>query len=180
MKSVQEMSIGELAAYVSNHLQKHGIEVVLSGGSCVSIYSSNAYVSLDLDFIDNWFTKRSKLREVLSEIGFSEKSRYFQHPETQVIIEFPSGPLSVGEEPVKEIIRMELATGTLRIISPTDCIKDRLAAYYHWHDRQCLDQAILVAQAQDIDLAEIEGWSRREGKIREFRQIRKFLRKKKH
>jgi hypothetical protein len=174
------MSIGELAAYVSNHLQKHGIEVVLSGGGCVSIYSSNAYVSLDLDFIDNWFTKRSKLREALSEIGFSEESRYFQHPETQVIIEFPSGPLSVGEEPVKKIINLEFATGTLRIISPTDCIKDRLAAYYHWHDRQCLEQAVLVAQAQDIDLAEIERWSRREGKIREFRQLRKFLRKRKH
>jgi hypothetical protein len=179
MKAVRDMSLGELAAYVSHHLRNRGIEVVLSGGGCVSIYSSNVYVSWDLDFIDNLFTKRSKLREALSEIGFSEESRYFQHPESQVIIEFPSGPLSVGQEPVKEIINLELATGTLRLISPTDCVKDRLAAYYHWQDRQCLEQAVLVAQAQDIDLGEVERWSRREGKITAFRQVRKFLRKKK-
>ena len=185
MKSVQDMSIGELAAYISSHLQKHGIEVVLSGGSCVSIYSRNAYVSLDLDFIDNRFTRRKKLREALSEIGFMEENRYFKHPETKVIIEFPSGPLSVGEEPVKEIINLELATGTLRIISPTDCIKDRLAAFFHWQDRQSLAQAVLVAQSKKIDLSEIERWAKSEGKlqefrkIREFRQIRKFLSKKK-
>jgi hypothetical protein len=172
------MASGELAAFVSSHLQRHGIEVVLSGGSCVSIYSSNAYVSLDLDFIDNRFTKRSKLREALSEIGFVEENRYFKHPENPIILEFPSGPLAVGAEPVKEIMVMELCTGTLKIISPTDCIKDRLAAYYHWHDRQCLEQAILVSQAQDIDINEIERWSRREGKIKEFREIRKFLSKK--
>ena len=31
----------------------------------------------------------------------------------------------------------------LKLLSPTDCVKDRLAAYYHWNDRQSLEQAIL-------------------------------------
>jgi hypothetical protein len=40
------MSIGELAAFVSSHLQRYGIEVVLYGDSCVSIYTQNKYASL--------------------------------------------------------------------------------------------------------------------------------------
>jgi hypothetical protein len=43
MKPVNEMSLGELAAYVSSHLRNNGIRAVLSGGACVSIYSENRY-----------------------------------------------------------------------------------------------------------------------------------------
>ena len=63
----------------------------------------------------------------------------------------------------------KLPTGILRIISPTDCVKDRLAGYYHWNDLQCLEQASLVAEAIKIDLEEIERWSKVEGKLGEFK-----------
>jgi hypothetical protein len=66
----------------------------------------------------------------MEKIGFKEKGRYFINLETQFFVEFPDGPLSVGEEPVKEVSEFELATGTLRVVSPTDCVKDRLCAFY--------------------------------------------------
>ena len=50
----------------------------------------------------------------MERIGFKEKGRYFVNLETQFLIEFPQGPLSVGEEPVKAIDEFELATGTLQ------------------------------------------------------------------
>jgi len=62
---------------------------------------------------------------------------------------------------------MEYKTGMLRVISPTECVKDRLAAYYHFGDQQCLSQALLVAKSNKIDLDEIKRWSaveRMEGK----------------
>ena len=49
MKSIKEMTQGELAAFVQSRLLEKEIDVVLSGGASVSIYSSNRYVSLDLD-----------------------------------------------------------------------------------------------------------------------------------
>jgi len=64
----------------------------------------------------------------MQEIGFHERGRYFKHPESQFIIEFPVGPLAVGSEPVKQIDEIRFSTGVLRLISPTDCVKDRLAA----------------------------------------------------
>ncbi|MBM4294178.1 MAG: hypothetical protein FJ126_04650 [Deltaproteobacteria bacterium] len=172
MKPIKDMSTGELAAFVSSHLKRHGIEVVLSGGSCVSIYTHNKYSSLDLDFIEIGHVGRRKLKKALLEIGFHEVNKYFINTETDFFLEFPSGPLSIGEEPVKEIVTLSFPTGQLRIISPTDCVKDRLAAYYHWGDRQSLEQAVLVAKDNKINLNELERWSEVEGKLAIFHQIK--------
>ncbi len=172
MKPVSEMSVGELAAFICSYLKQKGIEVVLSGGGCVSIHSQNKYVSEDLDFIEYRGVTRRKLKTVLGEIGFLEENRYFKHPETKFFLEFPPGPLAVGNEPVKEIITLNFPTGNLQIISPTDCVKDRLAAYYHWGDRQSLEQAIMVAGDIEIDLGEVERWSKEEGMAGLFSKIK--------
>ena len=37
MKPIGKMTIGELAALIYGYLKEHGIEVVLSGGACVTI-----------------------------------------------------------------------------------------------------------------------------------------------
>lgn len=57
MKSLGEMSVGEVAAYVAEHLRQSDINVVLTGGSCVSIYTDNRYLSYDLDFIEEGRSK---------------------------------------------------------------------------------------------------------------------------
>lgn len=175
MKQIKNMSQAELAAYIQDYLQEGGIKVVLSGGSAVSFYSSNQYVSKDLDLINANFAKRSKIKSVMEKLEFQEQGRYFINPATKFFVEFPDGPLSVGEEPVKEVSEFELATGTLRVVSPTDCVKDRLCAFYFWNDQQGLAQAILVVKSQQIDLKEIKRWSKVEGKEKEFEFFRNKL-----
>lgn len=162
------MSQAELAAYIQDSLQAENIHVVLSGGSAVSFYSSNKYVSKDLDLINTSFTKRNKIKAVMEKLGFQEQGRYFVSAETKFFLEFPDGPLSVGEEPVKEINEFDLSTGTLKIISSTDCVKDRLCAFYFWKDLQGLEQAVLVTKNQEVDLKEIKRWSKTEDKEQEF------------
>ena len=156
MKQIKKMSQVELAAYIQDSLQADGIQVVLSGGSVVSFYSSNKYVSKDLDLINTGFARRSKIKTVMEKLSFHEQGRYFIHPETTFFVEFPDGPLSVGEEPVKEVSEFELSTGTLKVLSPTDCVKDRLCAFYFWNDQQGLAQAVLVSKSQEVDLKEIK------------------------
>lgn len=169
MKTVKNMSQVELAAYIQEALHAKGIQVVLSGGSAVAFYSSNKYVSKDLDLINTSFSKRSKIKAVMENLGFREQGRYFIHDETTFFVEFPDGPLSVGEEPVKEISEFELSTGILKVLSPTDCVKDRLCAFYFWNDLQGLEQAILVTKSQNVDLNEIKRWSQIEEKVKEFK-----------
>ena len=179
MKPIRDMTRLELAGLVSAEFQKNSINVVLSGGSCVSIYSKEKYVSIDLDFVNAAFTKRDRIRNVMESLGFHEENRYFRHPDTALLVEFPPGPLGVGEEPVKRIVELQTGTGVLRIISPTDCVKDRLVWYYHDGDTECLRQAIIVANHRAVDLKEIERWSKVEGKSHEFELIKEQLQIKK-
>lgn len=168
MKNIGEMTMEELAAYVCSTLEKEGIETVLSGGSCVEIYSQGKYTSDDIDFIDRYNGGHTKIKNVMIKMGFREHNRYFVHDDTSLFIEFPRGPLGVGDAPVDEIEAREEETGILKLLTPTDCIKDRLAAYFHWDDLQSLEQAIWVAEQNVFDMRSIKEWSMNEKEIDKF------------
>jgi hypothetical protein len=162
------MTQAELGAYVQSHLRERGIDVVLSGGAVVAIYTNGKYVSGDLDFVNRYGIKRSTIAEVMEEMGFTEMGRHFEHPETAFFVEFPPGPLAIGESYAIKLQELDLATGKLILITPTECVKDRLAWYYHTGDQQSLLHAIMVATDHPVDLKEIEKWSEGEGKLDEF------------
>lgn len=178
MKITRKLSLPDLAAGISEACLKGGIDVVLSGGACVSIYTENRYASYDLDFVLRVPVGRKRIRATMGELGFQEDGRHFRHPDTPYIVEFLSPPLSVGEEPVREIREVHTLNGTLRLLSPTDCVKDRLAAYYHWNDRPSLEQAILVCRAAKVDLDEVRRWSLGEGMKDRYGIFRKQIAKR--
>ena len=103
----------------------------------------------------------------MTELGFSPVGRYYEHPKCPFLVEFPPGSLSVGDEPVRQWVSLTTPLGTFSLITAEDCIKNRLAAFYHWNDRQALQQALWVAkdQAGNYDLDAIKGWSIREGAL---------------
>ncbi len=168
MKPVVDMSMEELAAYVCSQLEAAGIETVLSGGSCVQIYSEGKYTSDDIDLIDRFNGGHTRIKQVMFDMGFKEHNRYFVHEDTEYFIEFPRGPLGVGDAPVHDIATLEEETGILKLLTPTDCIKDRLAAYYHWDDPQSLEQAVWVAQQNPFDMDAVKTWSEQEGMMEKF------------
>jgi len=180
VKSVGEMNQAELAAYVHDQLRQEGIDLVLSGGAAVSIYTSNRYISHDIDFVTTGLAGRAQIKRAMERLGFREVGRHYEHPDAKWFVEFPGGPPSVGTEPIARIEEIHFATGTLRVISATDCVKDRLSAYYHFHDRQSLHQARLVAAERDVDLAEVRRWSEVEGKLDEFAKIEHELSRNSH
>ncbi|MFK5938387.1 MAG: hypothetical protein QM497_08325, partial [Sulfurimonas sp.] len=63
----------------------------------------------------------------------------------------------------------------LRLLTPTDCVKDRLAAYYHWDDEQCLQQAIWVAKKNEFDLKSVQEWSEKEKSLEKFKIFKNAL-----
>jgi len=180
MKITKRLALPDLAALICDACSKTGIDIVLSGGACVSIFTENRYASYDLDFVLLFPVAREKLRSAMEEIGFMEDGRHFRHPETPYIVEFLQPPLSVGQEPVREICAIRRGANILRLLSPTDCVKDRLAAYYHWDDRPSLEQAILVSLGTDVDLREVRRWSTAEGmKDKHERFVRQLSKRRK-
>jgi hypothetical protein len=172
---LQNISIKDLAILVSSELKKHGIDAVLVGGACVSIYSNNKYISGDLDYVSPALT--DNIKEALKNIGFFKKGefRQFFHDKCPFFIEFPPGPIAIGNEvPITNFNEIK----SLKLFTPTDCVKDRLAAFYNWNDLQSLDQALMVAKAQQVNLNELERWSKGEGSIDKYKRFLILLKNK--
>jgi len=70
LKRLRRMTQAEVGAFVQSHLSKRGIDVVLSGGATVAIYSGNMYVSKDVDLVNINLTKGSAIKAAMQEIGF--------------------------------------------------------------------------------------------------------------
>lgn len=167
------ISLKKLALLVSGELKKSGLDAVLVGGACVSIYTRNRYFSMNLDFVSGASLK--ELEPVMNGLGFKLNGRHFERPGCRLLVEFPPPPVSIGNEiPIKKFNTID----TLTMFTPTDCVKDRLAAYYHWSDPQSLKQAIMVACSQPVDMADIAGWSKRENALEKFKRFEMMIKNK--
>ncbi|OFZ79019.1 MAG: hypothetical protein A2583_14900 [Bdellovibrionales bacterium RIFOXYD1_FULL_53_11] len=163
-------SLAALCAIICEALQYAGIDAFLSGGAVVSIYTENRYESFDLDFIT--IADRRKIHEVMVRLGFARtESRLYAHPKSKYAVEFPGAAFLIGDQPIRDFAKLKLPQGTLKLLTPTDCVKDRMAAYFHWSDRQALNQAVAVAKSHPIDVADIEAWSKREKMRNKFQDF---------
>ena len=153
----------ETASIVYEILKAKGIEVVLTGGSCMEIYTHSNYSSYDLDFIANPSIKSEQVKNAMIEAGFEKtKDRYFKHPDNDYYVEFPTGPVSLGNEEPKVHNELKTLVGTLKLLTPTNCVKDRLCAYLYHNGEECLSQAIAVAHKNEIDKENLSKWAIKE------------------
>lgn len=176
----RDMDPAEIGALVCEALSAAGIKAVLTGGTCVSVWTRNKFASLDLDFIALGLHSNKEIANALGGIGFNRSvgnPRYFEHPDTDLSLEFPPGPLMVGDEHISDQRIDEYATdlGILRLLSPTDCVKDRLAGYYYFRDEQNLHQAIAVAREHPVDWEDLERWHEAEGQDTGFIAFKKAV-----
>ena len=154
----------QLWKYVASHLSKNGIDTMLVGGAVVAIYSDGAYRSGDLDFVQLSYLS-DQVPPVMKEIGFIKQGgRHYAHPKCKhLIIEFVAGPPGIGEDTKIEPAVVKFNGTSIKIYSPTDCIRDRLASYIHFKALECMDQAVLVAKTNPFDRDKIKKWCKSEG-----------------
>lgn len=179
----RQSSLTEICFAVSQALEVHGITAVLTGGSAAAVYAPGAYTSYDADFILEGDEALTEIVDALRPMGFIRdgKSRMFIHPDTHYTIDFPRGPLAVGGDYVRETATLTNGDMTLRILSPTDCVRDRLAHFYHWGDYTALNAAVAVAAAnrERIKSDLLRSWSMREKSVEKFAEFERRLAKAK-
>ena len=71
---------------------------------------------------------------------------------------------AVGNKPLKSFREIKADKAYPKLLTPTQCVMDRLAAYYYWKDRQAFEQAILVTKSHKVNFKEIQEWSEQEDK----------------
>ncbi|GBU25027.1 hypothetical protein R83H12_01666 [Fibrobacteria bacterium R8-3-H12] len=154
----------ELWQYVALELNKSGIKTVLVGGAVVAIYSNGAYSSGDLDIvIDSYLLKDDTITNVMQNMGFVKDGRHWKHKDCKhLFIEFIRPPIAICNDyhikPEKYLVNGQ----ELFILSPNDCVRDRLAGYVYFKSAECLEQAALVAIAKQVKLPELSEWAKNE------------------
>ena len=165
-------TLREVIQSVSTALRKHHIDAVLTGGACASLHSRGAYMSQDLDYIIRGAVTRPQLDRAMAEAGFRRSGAQYTHPRTPFFVEFPAGPLAIGDDDLVEPVEIRVGGVRVTTLSATDSCRDRLAAFYHWNDLQSLRVAAAIARRQSVDIEAIRRWSEREGRASEFKQFK--------
>lgn len=179
MKSKVTQGIRYWAARVSALLEKGGIEVVLTGGACVSVYTRNRYQSFDLDFVNIRGVPSRQISKTLEAAAFKKEGRVFMHPDCPYAVDILSPPLSIGAEPVSRTEEMIVGSNKFHLLTPSDSVKDRLAAFYYWNDQQALEQALMICLAKRVALAPIKKWSQGEGQEPKYDTFLRLLNQRK-
>jgi len=158
-------SLAGVALAVGVALRRAGIRAVLTGGACANLYSGGAYKSLDADFVLTGSCTTEGLDGALATLGFRRERDRYVHRLVRFFVEFPRGPLGIGEDfQIRPVWRSRRAARTLAL-SATDSCRDRLAAFYHWNDRQSLAAAVAIALRNRVTLNKVRSWSRSEGHL---------------
>ena len=170
-------SLRQVAFIVCTALDGAGVQVVLTGGSAATVYAPEAYQSRDLDFVIAFQSKGPMANQALERLGYHVQGNIYVHDASDLTLDFPPGPLTVGGEQVKDWDRLVDGRRHLNILKPTDVCRDRLAGFLFWNDRGSLEQAVAVARAQRdrVDFDSIRTWCARERAEEKFLQFRRQL-----
>jgi hypothetical protein len=167
----------DVSVAVGDALRRAGIRAVLTGGACASLYSGGRVTSVDADFVIRGSCTTEDLDRALAPLGFERARDRYIHARIPFFVEFPRGPLGIGEDlRIRPVWKSRGSAKTLAL-SATDACRDRLAAFYHWNDRQSLAAAVAIAERNRVALARVRDWSRREGHVEGYRAFLVELRR---
>ena len=171
MKLTARSGLGAVATVVGDALRRAGIRAVLTGGACANLYTGGQHQSVDADFIVSSPASQAAVDLAMEKIGFVRRGDRYVHARTRFYVEFPRGPLAIGSDYRIRPVEWKSAYGRTLILSATDSCRDRLAAFYHWADRQSLRVAVRIAVAHRVSLAKIRGWSIEEDALEGFERF---------
>lgn len=171
MRITASSELAEVAVLVGDALRRRGIRGVLTGGACASLHSRGAYVSRDVDFVLPAETRVDDLDAAMESVGFRRDGSRYVHPESPYYVEFPAGPLAIGNDVSPRPVLVRHGRAVAMALSATDACRDRLAAFYHWNDRQALEVAVQIALRNRIWTERVRAWSEAEGAAPKFEQF---------
>ncbi len=138
-----------MAALITELLEERGKDApIVIGGCALSYYTREVYHTADIDLA---YADREAIDDVLTEIGFSKRGRYWINENLNLAVEVPVGILA-GEDAPLEVV--DLGKGlSCRIIGIEDLIIDRLNACKHWKSRiDCeMTELLIKIYSKELD-----------------------------
>jgi hypothetical protein len=137
-----------MVALITNLLGEKGKEApVVIGGCALSYYSREVYFTADIDLA---YADREALDDVLKDIRFAKKGRYWINEDLKIAVEVPASVLTNKKSPI-EIA--ELGKGLqCRIIGIEDLLIDRLNACKYWQSEIDCEMVELLLKRYNKEL----------------------------
>lgn len=171
-------SLEEMWKKLAAYLKSKNIDSVLVGGGVATIYSQGQYMSGDLDFVMGWGNSHKQIQKALEEIGFFRTGTIYRHPQTTFSLDFSSPPVDIGLGNDPEINEEIFDGQRIQILSPTECVKDRLNKYVHFKDQSAMQAALAVANKTPIALERIKQFCKENNFTESFDEFIRQLRKR--
>jgi hypothetical protein len=168
-------SLEDVCFAVCTALHIAGTVAVLTGGSAATYCAPAAYQSGDADFIIKFSMDVTSAADAIRNLGYREAGGSYFHDENLFTLEFPPGPLAIGDDLVRSHETVQRGDEILHVLTRTDCVRDRLASFYFFTDRSAFAAAIAVARSGPVDMRKIERWSVEEAKAARFAEFRDAL-----
>ena len=174
-KNFKGLILSQVAALIGSQLENYGCDPVLTGRACAAIYAGASIKPTIIDFVVREYNIE-KVAQAMEDIGFSKVGhRTFASKKCPYEVLLSAYPIAVGDDVVSEVRMMRTARGPLKLLMPTDCVRQRLSMYYRWGDKVALDDAVRVACRSEVDLKLIKRWSDWEWAGERFAEFRRLL-----
>jgi hypothetical protein len=171
----KKSNIKSVATIICSHLSAMGFDPVLTGKACAAIYSEGLVDSKSLDFVISEYLV-DRIEAVMRSLGFTcLVHRTFGNKALEYEVSFMPPPVVVGDAMVENIHLFKSGKGELRMLNPTDCVRQRLSMYYRFGSESALKDAIAVASKNEVDMNLVERWSGWEWAGDKFEIFKKML-----
>lgn len=164
-----------IAFKVGTALIQDGIKAVVTGGSAATIYAPLANQSRGIDLILEVYPSVKDVEQSIAKLGFQRAGRVYSHAQVPITLDFPDDQIHIGADQILSTAILTEGPLSLHILTPTDCVRDRLASFYWYRDRSALKAALGVASLHPIDMQIVKEWSIRENEEEKFREFQERL-----
>jgi len=134
-------SLADVAGAVAAHLRLKGIDVVVVGGSAITVHVPAVYTSHDIDFAVPTGQRLGEITAALAQIGFVRIGREYVAPNVVYSVDIVADVPMIEQEAIYDYALIETTSGMLKALHLEDAISDRVAAFVHWSDSESLDVA---------------------------------------
>lgn len=155
----KNLNLREIIAVISKRLAKSGHDPVLVGQACAALYVGNSIRPQSCEFALKDYEVNS-VGEAMEKLGFCATGRHaFSSERCPFEVVLTALPITIGDYVVGEIRSIKTPHGEVKTLTPTDCVRNRLFAFYRFGDKDALHDAAKVARRNKIDLDLIRRWS---------------------
>jgi hypothetical protein len=170
-----KIPLRQVVALIREQLEKSGYDPVLTGKACAAVYIGSQAKLETVDFVIEEYNI-NELDAAMKKFGFKRLGMHtYKSAKAPFDIVFLPPPLSVGDDVVGKIDTLRARTGKVKLLTPTDCVRQRLSMYYRWGDKEAFEDALKMSKRYEIDFDLVKKWSEWEWCSENYEEFEKAL-----